>query len=279
MKWVGGKRQLLPTIREKLPVAINTYCEPFIGGGAVLLDLVPARAIINDANSELINLYRVVRDYPKVLVAELKQHVNTLSHFMAVRNLDRDLPTWALLSNVERAARYLYLNKTCFNGLMRVNRKGYFNTAYGGYRDPRICPEEDILKLHNYLISSDITILCGDYSAALEKLGPGDFAYLDPPYAPVSQTANYTDYTPTGFGFDEQVRLAKACRDLDRRGVKWLMSNSSVHLIHELYSDFIIDIVPARRTINCKGEKRGVVDEVLIRNYSLSNFQPTSTNE
>ncbi len=156
VKWVGGKRQLLSTIRKKLPVGIRTCCEPFIGGGAVLLDLVPDHAIINDANPELINLHRVARDNPKALVEELKQHTNTLSHFKAVRNLDRDLPTWALLSNVERAARYLYLNKTCFNGLMRVNRHGQFNAAYGGYTNPCICPEEEI-SMRSMIIFSAMT--------------------------------------------------------------------------------------------------------------------------
>ena len=155
---------------------------------------------------------------------------------------------------------------------MRVNRHGQFNAAYGGYTNPCICPEEEILELHDYLINSNIKIFCGDYTAALDRLGPGDFAYLDPPYAPISETASYTSYTSSGFGLDEQKRLANACRDLDRRGVKWLMSNSSVPVIHDLYSDYIIEIVPARRAVNCKANKRGVVDELLIHNFSISNM-------
>ena len=271
IKWPGGKTQLLPAIRPLIPRNINTYCEPFVGGGAVLLDLTPDHAIINDANPELINLYRVVRDNPDDLVAALLQHVNTAEHFYAIRSLDRDPEAWAALSDIDRAARYLFLNKTCFNGLMRVNRHGQINSSFGRYSKPCICPKDSILELHDFLFNSDIDILCGDYTAALDRLDSGDFVYLDPPYAPVSKTANYASYTSSGFGIDEQIRLANACRDLDRRGVKWLVSNSSVPLIHDLYSNFIIDVVPAKRSINCKGGKRGPVDEVLIRNYSIPN--------
>lgn len=264
LKWVGGKRQLLGEIAPLVPSSPSLYVEPFVGGAAVLLDRQPKKALISDFNEELINVYRVVRDDPKQLIELLEGHEreNSSEHYYEVRTLDRDV-SFSQASSIERAARIIYLNKTCFNGLFRVNSQGQLNVPYGRYKHPNIVNEPGIMALSTYL-QGDIDIRCGDYAAALENLPKNSFVYLDPPYMPVSATSAFTGYTEGGFDYDEQVRLRDECLKLKEQGISFLQSNSDCLAIRELYEGFTLKTVKAKRSINSKGDKRGAVNEVLI---------------
>lgn len=269
VKWVGGKRQLLAAIHERFPDSYTTYYEPFIGGGAVLLDLAPQKAVINDYNAELINMYHVIQTDVEALLEELAYHEahNTEAYFYDVRARDREPDYLTATSDVSRAARLLFLNKTCFNGLYRVNASGYFNSPYGRYKNPNIKNEDKIRALHNYFNTADITFRTGDFEDAVKYIRKGAFVYFDPPYAALTPTANYTGYTAGGFTEADQIRLKKLCDKLDKRGVKFMVSNANVPFIQSLYKDYHIDVVGAKRAINANGKKRGEVEEVLIRNY------------
>lgn len=267
LKWVGGKRQLLPELQRRMPEQFGTYCEPFIGGAALLLAVKPQRAIVCDFNAELINFYSIVKNDCENLILELKQHKNESDYFYSIRGLDRDAKEWAKLTPLKRASRFAYLNKTCFNGLYRVNAQGQVNTPFGRYKNPNICPEDDLRAMSAYLNSNDVTILCNDYRKAVETLQSGDFVYFDPPYDPVSPTASYTGYTANGFTRQNQIELCETCKELDKRGVKFMLSNSATDFIKEIYSGFNVEIVKAKRAINCKGDGRQPVDEVIVRNY------------
>lgn len=264
LKWVGGKRQLLGEIAPLVPSSPSLYVEPFVGGAAVLLDRQPKKALISDFNEELINVYRVVRDDPKQLIELLEgyERENSSEHYYEVRALDRDV-SFSQASSIERAARIIYLNKTCFNGLFRVNSQGQLNVPYGRYKHPNIVNEPGIMALSTYL-QGDIDIRCGDYAAALENLPKNSFVYLDPPYMPVSATSAFTGYTEGGFDYDEQVRLRDECLKLKEQGISFLQSNSDCLAIRELYEGFTLKTVKAKRSINSKGDKRGAVNEVLI---------------
>lgn len=264
LKWVGGKRQLLPDIMPLIPKNPSLYVEPFVGGGAVLLALQPKRACINDANEELINVYKVVRDHPDELIEVLKEHSinNSSEYFYKVRGVDRT-PLYNNYTSIQRAARIIYLNKTCFNGLYRVNSSGQINSPYGRYKNPNIINEVGIRALSNYL-KENIELLCGDYAKALKKLPKDSFVYLDPPYMPLNQTSSFTGYTEGGFDYDEQVRLRDECIKLKETGIKFLQSNSDCPEIYDLYSDFTILKVKAKRSINSNAKKRGTITEVLI---------------
>jgi DNA adenine methylase len=266
LKWVGGKRQLMPTIVKLLPQKFNNYFEPFIGGGAVLFHNQPEKAVINDFNSELINVYEVIRDQPEALIEDLKIHKNESDYFYDLRQLDRS-SSFENLSVVNRASRIIYLNKTCFNGLYRVNNSGEFNSPFGRYKNPNIVNELTIKAVSKYLNDNEITILNTDFELAIVSAKKNDFVYFDPPYNPVSKSSNFTGYVQSGFGEDEQRRLRDLCIDLNEKGVKFLLSNSATPLIIELYKDFDIQFVKANRQINSIAHKRGEVEEVLIRNY------------
>lgn len=267
LKWVGGKRQLMSEIEKVLPKTYTTYYEPFIGGGAVLFELQPNKAVINDVNGELINLYNVIKDDVELLIEDLKKHENTPEYFYSIRELDRKKDKYENLSNVEKASRIVYLNKTCFNGLFRVNKAGEFNSPFGKYKNPNIVDEVTLKAVSKYFNKADIKILNGDFEASLKGIRKGAFVYLDPPYDPVSNSANFTGYDKGGFNRDEQIRLKKLCDKLDKKGVKFLLSNSATDFIKDLYKDYNIKIVKAKRTINSNGNARGEVDEVLVRNY------------
>ena len=270
VKWAGGKRQLLPHIHAALPAdAPQRFYEPFIGGGAVLFSLEPARARVNDLNGELINLYEVVRDGVDELIAELAGYPNETEFFYALRAADRDAQRFAALSPVERAARTLYLNRTCYNGLYRVNAAGQFNAPFGRYKNPTICDEGTLRAVHRYFADNDVAFSQGDFAAAVAEAREGDFVYFDPPYDPVNVTSSFTGYQKGGFDRTEQERLKEVCDDLDRRGVKFLLSNSATDFIRELYADYEVGIVGATRAINSVGSRRGKVDEVLVRNYEV----------
>lgn len=266
VKWVGGKRQLLLDIRKNIPQKIGQYFEPFVGGGAVLFHLQPKKAVINDVNSELINLYKVIRDSPCELIEDLKKHRNEKDYYYKVRALDRDVEVFSRLSDVERASRIIFLNKTCFNGLFRVNNSGEFNSPFGKYKKPNIINETTLKAVSNYLSKNNVEILNLDFEEALTPVKKGDFIYLDPPYDPVSSSANFTGYSKGGFNRKEQKRLKATCDALNKKGAKFLLSNSSTPFIHELYKNYEIIHVKAKRMINSKANSRGDVAELLIKN-------------
>ena len=267
VKWVGGKRQLLPQILPLIPKRMTAYCEPFLGGGAVLFALQPRRALVNDLNQDLITVYRVIKEDADALIEHLSRHENTPEYFYRIRDLDRDKDAYAALSDVEKASRLLYLNKTCYNGLFRVNASGAFNSPYGHYRRPNIVNEQTIRGVSRYFNACDITFFSGDFAAVLEQVPRGGFVYLDPPYDPVSDTASFTGYNRGGFGREEQARLKECCDALTARGVKFLLSNSATPFIRELYGSYRVSIVQARRAVNSVASRRGAIEEVLVRNY------------
>lgn len=266
LKWVGGKRQLMNDIEPLLPTKISTYYEPFVGGGAVFLTTQPNKAVINDYNAELINVYETIRDNVEDLIEDLNLHENEAEYFYSIRMLDRQ-EGFDELSPVKRASRVIYLNKTCFNGLYRVNSSGEFNTPFGRYKNPNIVNETVLRAVSNYLNTNNITFMSGDFEDALRGIRKGAFVYLDPPYDPISKSSNYTGYTEGGFNEDQQIRLRDVCRKLDEKGIKFLLSNSATPFIKEIYADFEIVEVGASRQINSVASKRGEVKEVLVRNY------------
>lgn len=267
VKWVGGKRQLLPEINKYIPEKISTYYEPFFGGGALLFDLQPKKAVINDVNSELINLYKIVKYDVESLIEDLGKHKNEAKYYYEIRGWDRDPQKYNRLTNVERASRIHYLNKTCYNGLFRVNLAGQFNTPFGKYKNPNIQNSETLRAVSNYFNNSDIRFLNTDFKEAVKWCRKGCFVYFDPPYDPVSDSSNFTGYSKGGFDRHEQIRLKELCDNLNRRNIKFLLSNASTEFILDLYKDYKIETIQARRTINSNGDDRGEVDEVLVRNY------------
>jgi DNA adenine methylase len=267
LKWAGGKRQLLDVLVPLLPKRITTYCEPFVGGGALLFKIQPKRAYVNDINTELINVYRVIKTDVEKLINDLSKHENTADYFYALRNLDRDKDNYETLSDIQRASRILYLNKTCYNGLYRVNNAGEFNAPYGYYRNPNIINAPVLRAVSLYLNSNDVTLSDVDYKEVLKKIRKGTFVYIDPPYDPVSDTANFTGYVRGGFSHEEQISLRECCDELDRRGIKFMVSNSATKFIKQQYKNYNITKVKAKRTINSNPNRRGDIDEVVIRNY------------
>lgn len=266
LKWVGGKRQLMPAINAHFPEKISTYYEPFIGGGAVLFDLQPKKAVINDFNKELINVYEVVKNHVEDLIEDLKTHKNDPDYFYQIRALDRN-EDFRQLSGIKKASRVIYLNKTCYNGLYRVNSSGEFNSPFGRYKNPNIVNEATLRAVNQFLNKNEITIKNGDFEEAVKGIRKGSFAYFDPPYDPVSTSANFTGYVQGGFNSADQLRLRNLCDRLDEKGVKFLLSNSATPFIEDLYKKYTKVYVKANRFINSNAKKRGEVDEVLIKNY------------
>ena len=266
VKWAGGKRQLLEEIRKYIPKNFSTYYEPFLGGGAVLFDLQPKRFVINDINSEMINVYRTVQSDVESLVNELFTYKNSPDFFYKIREIDRSAG-FAEITGLKRAARIIYLNKTCFNGLFRVNSRGQFNVPFGSYTNPDFINETTLRAVNKYLNEPDGKILNVDFEEALQDAGKGSFVYIDPPYDPVSDSSSFTGYTLDGFGKEEQRRLKLVCDNLSSRGSRFLLSNSATDFINNLYSGYRIEIVRAKRHINASANGRGAIDEVLIRNF------------
>ena len=267
VKWVGGKRQLLDVLVPLFPKRFLSYCEPFLGGGAVLFKLQPRVAYINDINSELMQMYGVIRDNVEELIIALSKHPNEAEHFYSVRDWDRDKERYQKLSRVDRAARIIYLNKTCYNGLFRVNNAGEFNSPFGHYKNPNIVNAPTLRAVSSYFQKAEITFSSMDYSEVLEKVPRGTFVYLDPPYDPVSETANFTGYSKGGFDQTEQIRLRECCDELNERGIKFMLSNSATDFIKSQYNAYNITVVKAKRAINSDATKRGEVEEVVVRNY------------
>lgn len=266
LKWVGGKRQLLSEIMPMINVKPgSTYVEPFLGGGAVFFELQPKKAIVNDYNDELINVYLTVRDSAEELIVELEKHNknNTEDYFYEIRALDRS-EEYCKMSNVEKAARIIYLNKTCYNGLYRVNLAGQFNSPYGKYKNPNIVNAAAIRAMSKYLNENKIQICNGDYREVLKKVRKGSFVYLDPPYMPISSSSSFTGYTENGFSYEQQVALKEECDKLRKKGIPFLQSNSDCPEIRELYKEYEIKTVHAKRAINSNASKRGEINEVLI---------------
>jgi len=277
LKWAGGKRQLLPEIVKYVPKRISkhTYYEPFIGGGALLFELQPPKAVINDSNKELINCYKVIKDSLDELMEELSKnkYSNSETSYYEMRDLDRSTKKYASLSEVEKAARIIYLNKTCYNGLFRVNSQGQFNVPFGRYKNPNFLDDAVLIAVNKYLNSNDITLLNQDFAEAVKDANTGDFVYLDPPYDPVSQTASFTGYDVNGFNRDEQERLKEEFDALHKKGCKVMLSNSCTDFIMDLYKDYQDTIIKVRatRSINSNALKRGRVDEVLVLNYEIQD--------
>ncbi|NCD06981.1 MAG: DNA adenine methylase [Spirochaetia bacterium] len=267
VKWVGGKRQLLPIIMSYLPSDYTTYYEPFVGGGAVLFEVQPKKAIINDVNEELINMYNVVKDNVSELLIDLQKHKNSSSYFYEVRSWDRDPVYYDKLSNIEKASRLIYLNKTCYNGLFRVNLMGQFNSPFGRYKNPAIIDESRLIAVSNYLRKSEIKFTNLDFELSLKGIRKDSFVYFDPPYDPISNSSNFTGYSKGGFDKNEQIRLKKLCDKLNARSVKFLLSNSNTPFISELYRDYNPIPITAKRSVNSNGAKRGFVNEILVKNY------------
>ena len=267
-KWTGGKRQLLPVIRELMPKKYNRYFEPFVGGGALFFDLAPKNAVINDFNAELINCYQQIKDNPQELIEILKVHqeYNSKEYYLDLRSADRD-ERIDMMSEVQRAARILYMLRVDFNGLYRVNSKNQFNVPYGRYKNPKIVDENLVSTISTYLNNNQIEIKKGDFEKAVLDVQPGDFVYFDPPYIPLSETSAFTSYTHEGFSYDDQVRLRDTFKKLSDTGAYVMLSNSSSFLVEELYRDFNIHYVEATRTNGAKSSSRGKISEVIVTNY------------
>jgi DNA adenine methylase len=243
------------------------YIEPFVGAGAVLFDLLPTRAIICDRNELLITTYRVIREHVDALIDQLAvhQHNHSEEYFYRVRAMDQ-ASDYDTLDDVVKAARLLYLNRTCFNGLYRVNRSGFFNTPFGHYVNPTICDADVLRSVHTYLTHATVTIMHGSYQTAIAQAPRGSVVYFDPPYHSPNKR-NFTSYAAEGFGEQDQIELAHHFAELSQRGVHCLLSNADTPLMHALYADYHIDIIPAKRAINSNAANRGAVNEVLIRNW------------
>ena len=267
LKWAGGKTRLLPVLRTFLArQTFHRYYEPFLGGAALFFDTVPKTSVLNDRNPELIFCYEIVRDHPTELFSMLKRMPVNEKEFYRIRSLDPES-----LPPEERAARFIYLNKTCYNGLYRVNRKGEFNTPYGGNDKVSLADEDNLHRASKIL--RNVRLMSDDYSSAVKDADEDDFVYLDPPYLPVGKYADFKRYTKETFFEDDHRKLAETFRELSDRGCLVLLSNSYHDKIAELYSGFHKEEVEMPRFINCKGEGRGKVRELLVSNRPLELTQ------
>lgn len=263
LKWAGGKSQLITTYDGFFPKTFNRYFEPFTGGGAIFFHLKNQRkdfkACLSDLNDELINCYTVIRDDVDSLIDHLKIHRNDEEYFYELRSVEAKT-----LTKTERAARLIYLNKTCFNGLYRVNSKGQFNVPFGSYKNPRICHEANLQAVSKAL--SNVELHYRPFDQVLKYAKKGDLVYFDPPYHPLSSTASFTSYTKNSFSAEDQERLAEVFGILDKRGCHVMLSNSDCQFIRSLYKEFRVETVSAIRAINCKSAGRGKITEVLVLN-------------
>lgn len=275
VKWVGGKRQLLSEIDSRLPSQIDAYFEPFLGGGALFFHLAHKikEAHLSDMNEDLITAYDAIRLAPDKLIYELSQHKNTQEHFQQIRDVDRhDEYKWEW-TPIQKAARFIYLNKTCFNGLYRVNASGHFNVPFGRYDNPKIVDVENIYACNSVLSNPCISISTQSYCDSLKQIqtcvssGKNVFVYLDPPYIPISVSSSFTSYTKDGFTMNDQLALKQYCDTLTSMGVKWMQSNSAAPVISTMYSGYKIDTVAVQRKVSASSTSRNVVRETIITNY------------
>lgn len=271
VKWAGGKRQLLPILSQHIPQNFETYFEPFLGGGAVLFNLISKnprlQCFVSDLNSTLILSYITIRDKVSKLVISLEEHSenyfkNPEEYYYYVRNNNPK-------NQIDKVSRLLFLNRTCFNGLYRVNSKGKFNVPIGKYVNPNIVNKENLLAVSNVLQSKGISIKCEDFTTSLRRAQKDDFVYLDPPYQPVSSTANFTSYTNDNFDYKDQERLFTEFKKLDSKGCKILLSNSKSQEVLDLFSEYSDNIIEinTNRFINSNSKKRTGHVEILIKNY------------
>ncbi len=264
LKWAGGKRQLLPQMEVHFPKHYNRYIEPFIGGGAVFFHLLPENSIVSDNNPDLINCYKVIKEDVEGLIKSLKKHRYEKNYYYEIRALDRDVKKFAELSDVEKASRSIYLNKTGYNGLYRVNSKGLFNVPFGRHKNPKICDETNLRNVSQIL--KKVEIFLGSFEICLDFAEKDDFIYFDPPYFPLSDTALFTSYTKNSFDRSSQIKLFEVFKELNNRGCNLMLSNSYSEFILDLYKDFKIITLKAKRNINSNSQKRGLINEVLILN-------------
>jgi DNA adenine methylase len=271
LKWAGGKRQLLPRILERVPPRARTYFEPFLGGGAVFFALAGARrferAVLGDANRELILCYEALRDDVEGVIRALRRHRYDRLLYYRVRALDP-----ARLAPAARAARLIYLNRCGYNGLYRVNRSGVYNVPFGRYVNPVICDVDKLRAASRAL--EGVKLVSQDFERTLRAARPGDFVYLDPPYVPLSPTSSFTAYARTPFDAAEQRRLAATLRALGARGVPALLSNSDCPETRDLYEPALAETVPVRRAINSVGSARGSVGELLVKSFAYAAAPP-----
>ncbi len=264
LKWAGGKRQLISQIDEYLPNDFNKYIEPFIGGGALFFYILPKKAILIDINKELINAYNTIKNNVPELVKSLKNHKNEKDYYYEVRSKDRNPEEYNKLTDVDKASRTIYLNRCCFNGLYRVNSKGQFNVPFGKYTNPKFCDEINLYAVYKAL--KNVLLINDSFEKCLDFAEKDDFIYFDPPYVPISSSANFTSYTKGSFGKEDQIRLFNVFKNLDEQGCKVMLSNSYSDFILDLYKDYQINVLYAKRAINSDGSKRGKIKEVLITN-------------
>lgn len=266
VKWAGGKKQLLSQFAEHFPKKIDRYFEPFVGGGAVALYVLqnhqPKEAYLSDINPELVNCYNVIKDSPAELIHALKEYKKEHSKEVYYKIRDQN-PTE--LSSLQRAARFIYLNKTCFNGLYRVNSEGKFNVPMGSYTNPTVCPEQEIIEISKLL--KDVKINERPFEKIADQARKGDFVYFDPPYYPLQKGKSFTTYTKDKFLEKEQEELARVFKELDKRGCKVMLSNSDTEFIRNLYKEYEPKVVKANRMINSDGKGRGKINELVIKNY------------
>ncbi len=265
LKWAGGKSQLADALLKRRPPHFSAYHEPFMGSGAIFFRLYRERhirrVVLSDINPELVDTYLAVRDHVAEVISALSEFPHSKEFYYAIRATDP-----LQLSLPERAARMIYLNKTGYNGLYRVNRRGQFNVPFGRYQSPKYLDRDNLLAVSHAL--RNVEILCAAFETVVDRAEPGDWVYFDPPYVPVSQTANFTSYYANGFGLQDQERLRDVCITLSRNNVYTMVSNSDTPAVRALYQNFFIDEVLAHRAINCKGAKRGKVAELVITNYA-----------
>lgn len=264
IKWVGGKSQIIKHLVHRLPKNFNRYFEPFIGGGALFFHLQPRNAVLSDINSELIDTYLAIRDDVEGVIEELQMHRYEKDYFYQVRAWDRS-ESFSKMSRNKRAARLIYLNKCCFNGLHRVNSEGHFNVPFGKYTNPTIVDAHNLRNCCSAL--KNVELKSSNYQSISETIGKEDFVYFDPPYMPISATSSFTSYSKDGFNQDSQVKLMETCTMLDQKGAFFMLSNSSAQCILDLYKNFEIELVPAKRAINSVGSSRGCINEILVRNF------------
>ena len=269
VKWAGGKRQIIDKLKKYVPNEFDTYYEPFVGGGALLFELSPKKAVINDSNKELMNVYNVLCDEDKFNKMCRLLNSYEVKHsekfFYEIRNKDRSKASYNRLSDYTKAARTIYLNKACFNGLYRVNSRNEFNVPFGKKSKINTYDGGNLITVSNYLTMNDVKILSVDFEESVMDAKKGDFVYFDPPYD--SDTSTFNSYTEEGFGKEEQRRLARVFKELDARGVYVMLSNHNTTLVRELYDGYNIYVIEAKRNINSNGSKRGKVEEVIITNY------------
>jgi DNA adenine methylase len=275
LKWVGGKRQLLQELQSRFPISYDDYHEPFIGGGAVFFKLEPSEGSINDLNRRLITLYKIIRDYPEELIEENRQHEYVEEYYYDARNRFNELHKLEERSvdlRIEEASLMLYLNRTGYNGLYRVNNSDEFNVPFGRHKNPDFVRERQIRAASDVL--DDIEVYNRDFNYILERAGEGDFVYFDPPYEPVSKTADFNQYQADGFDKDDQKRLRDLAVELDQEGVYVVISNSPpVGDIYEELTEFDIDIVDAVRMVNSDADNRDEVAEIIITNVPSDDQQ------